>query len=226
MIIGLNNPRFAPGESAAEVAENPFLSEKGVDNLVDSLKVSISGIDCFFDASVVLGHPLTYLLQSSAAQREPSRMNLFSRHYAQFRPIFMRDSVKITPRTKAALVSYIFYGRLALIGDSSPEAKMLDRQFDLLHRAACHKASNPPSTLYLGLPREVDDELLSKVYEVALRREQIVGLATRNRAQISTMTAIAEGKALPIELIRYHRESGEYERKSLYRTKELIEAMQ
>ncbi|MCU0642075.1 MAG: hypothetical protein MUF61_00660 [archaeon] len=231
MIIGLNNPYAAFGEFAEEVADNPFTSEEGVDKLVNSLRASVSDIDCFFDSSVPLGHPLRYIVNNSPAERDPSRMKLFSRHYEQFRPLFLQENVRITPRVKAALVRLIFYGRLALIRDPSPEAKQLDRQFDLLHRAACHKASHAPGTLYFGLPREADDELLSKIYEIASRREELVGLATRNRTQSLMLNSIAEkfssgGKSLPIELIQYRREFGEYERKSLYKTKELMEVMQ
>ncbi len=230
MIKTVRNPYDSIG-SVVELDEpgKPFNSERAISRRIDSLKNAISGIDCFFDASIPLGYPLRYVMLKEGP-RDPRQYELFSEFYKQFNPLFMQENVRITSCVKHALIRLIFHGRLVLFREDAPEAKALDRQLDMLHRAVNRKSAHPRGSLSIGLEKELDDELVSTVYQIASKREDIIGLASRSRAQTVTLKKIAErfsseGNPLPIELIMSNPESGEYERDSLYRTVDLISAM-
>jgi hypothetical protein len=208
----------------------PFRSSEKVFALIDSLRSGVKDITCFMDPSVLLGYAPEYLRATAPSQRNPVLMRGFSQFYEALNSIFAQENVMITRIAQWNLKTIMSRDcSFRLMGEISPEGIELSRQVQALLIKVCAKRAYIPSSNYVSLTNDLDNEELSAVLEKALQRRDLIGLATKDGAQMITLREKGEefskkGTPLPLELIGYNFSTMQYDRKSLYDTSALSAA--
>lgn len=233
MIVKVRNPYDTVAQSKAAVIRDksaPFRSSEQVSALIDSLRSGVKDVTCFMDPSVLLGYAPEYFRATAPNQRDPVLMRGFAQFYESINPIFAQDNVMITRIAQWHLKKIILEDcTFKLMGETSKEGIELGRQINMLLRKVCGKRAYIPSSDKVELANNLDREVLSAVIEKALQRRDLIGLVTKDGAQMITLREKGEefskkGAPLPLELIGYNFSTGQYDRKSLYDTKALLAA--